>query len=82
MTRLLLELLQDRHVDSEGVLLGADRHGSVVDVSDGSVQIGDDLGRHLSLLGNGSSELAGVVLNVLDVSLDLGPQLLQVLDDG
>jgi hypothetical protein len=51
---LLLELLQDGHVDGEWVFLGADRHGSVVDVSDSSVEVGDDLGRHLSLLGNGS----------------------------
>jgi len=51
---LLLELLQDGHVDGEWVLLGADRHGSVVDVSDSSVEVRDNLGRHLSLLGDGS----------------------------
>ena len=51
---LLLELLQDGHVDGEWVLLGRDGHGGVVDVSDGSVEVRDDLGRHLSLLGDGS----------------------------
>lgn len=79
---LLLELLQDGHVDGEGVLLGADRHGGVVDVSDSSVEVRDDLGRHLSLLGDGSGEFTSVVLDVLDVGLDLGPKLLEVLDDG
>jgi hypothetical protein len=79
---LLLELLQDGHVDGEGVLLGANGHGGVVDVSDSSVEVRDDLGRHLSLLGDGSSQLSSVVLDVLDVGLDLGPELLQVLDNG
>jgi hypothetical protein len=79
---LLLELLQDGHVDGKGVLLGANRHGSVVDVSDSSVEVRDDLGGHLSLLGDGSGEFTSVVLDVLDVGLDLGPELLEVLDDG
>jgi hypothetical protein len=54
----------------------------VVDVSDSSVEVRDDLGRHLSLLGDGSGEFTSVVLDVLDVGLDLGPKLLEVLDDG
>jgi hypothetical protein len=68
-------------VDSEGVLLGPNAHRGVGDGTNGPSQIGNGLGRHLPLLGNTSSELSSVVLDVLDVSLDLGSELLQVLDD-
>lgn len=81
-TDLLLELLQDGHVDGEWVLLGADRHRGVVDITDSSVEVRDDLGRHLSLLGDRGGKFTSVVLDILDVSLDLSPELLEVLDDG
>jgi hypothetical protein len=81
-TYLLLELLHDGHVDRERVLLGADRHGSVVDGANSTSEVGDRLGGHLTLSCDRVGELASVVLDVLDVGLDLGPELLQVLDDG
>jgi hypothetical protein len=81
-TYLLLQLPVNSQVDGEWVLLGRNAHGSVGDGSDSPGQIGNGPSAHLPLLGNTSSELSGIVLNILDVSLDLGPQLLQVLDDG
>jgi hypothetical protein len=71
----------DGQVDSEGVFLGRHGHGSVGDSSDGSSQVGNGLGGHLPLLSDTSSKLSSVVLNVLDVGLDLGSELLQVLND-
>jgi hypothetical protein len=78
---LLLELLDNGHVDRERVLLGADLHRGVVDSSDSSGEVADRLGGELSLLGDGSGELSSVVLDVLDVSLDLGSELLEVLNN-
>ena len=78
---LLLQLPVNGQVDSEGVLLGSDAHRGVGDGTNGPSQISNGLGRHLPLLCNTSGELSSVVLDVLDVSLDLGSELLQVLDD-
>jgi hypothetical protein len=80
-TDLLLELPVDGQVDGERVLLGGDAHGGVGDGTDGPGQVGDSLGGHLPLLGDAGSELASIVLNILDVSLDLGSELLEVLDN-
>lgn len=79
---LSLQLSHDGHVDCEGIFLGSDRHGSVVDGSDSSSEIGNRLGRELSFLGDGSGEFASVVLNVFNVSLDFRSELLEVLNDG
>ena len=81
-TNLLLKLLHHGLVNSEGVLLGRDLHGSVIDGTNSSGQVGDSPGRQLPLLGDRSCQLSGVVLDVLDMSLDLGSELLEVLDDG
>lgn len=81
LTCLFLQLLHDRHVDRERVLLGSHRHRGVVDGSNRLGEVRNGPGRHLPLLGNGSGELASVVLDVLEVSFNLGPQLLEVLDD-
>ena len=68
-------------VDGKGVLLGGNAHGSVGNSTDGPGEVRNGLGGHLPLLGDTSGELASVVLDVLDVSLDLGSELLEVLDD-
>lgn len=57
-------------------------HGCVLEHSDAPREVGDHLGRQLTLASDVGSELAGVLLNVLDVGLELGAQLLQVLNDG
>jgi hypothetical protein len=82
LTNLFVELFQDRHVDGKGVLFGGNGHGSVVDVPNSPGQVRDGLGGHLPLSGDGSREFTSVILDVLDVSLDLGSELLQVLNNG
>jgi len=54
----------------------------VVNIANSPGKVGDDPGGHLTLPSDRSGELAGVVLDVLEVRLDLGAQLLKVLDDG
>ena len=80
-THLLLELLHDGHVDRERVLLGTNLHRGVVDGADSSGEVRDGLGRHFTLSSDGSRKLASVVLDILEMRLDLGSELLQVLDD-
>jgi hypothetical protein len=80
-TNLLLELPVDGQVDGERVLLGRDAHGGVGNGTDSPGQVGDGLGGHLPLLGDTGGEFASVVLDVLNVSLDLGSELLEVLND-
>ena len=80
-TCLSLELLVDGHVGGERVFLGGHRHGCVVDSADRSGEVADRLGREFSLLGDRSRELASVILDVLEMSLDLLSEFLQVLDD-
>lgn len=79
---LLLKLAGDEAVGVPRVLAGGDVHGGVLEHGDGAGEVGDDLGGDLALFGDGGGELAGVELDVLDVGLDLGAELLQVLDDG
>lgn len=79
---LALELTEDLLVGSVRVLTSSDAHGSVLEQGDGTSKLGDHLGRHLALLGDRVGELASVLLNILDVSLDLGTKLLEVLNDG
>ncbi len=79
---LALELTEDLLVGSVGVLAGSDAHGGVLEEGDGAGELGDLLGGHLTLLGDRVGELAGILLHILDVSLDLGAKLLEVLDDG
>lgn len=79
---LLLQLPVDGQVDGEGVFLGTDAHGSVGDGTDRTSQISDGFGGEFSFTSDGSGEFTGIVLNVLDVSLDLGSELLEVLNDG
>jgi hypothetical protein len=71
----------DGQVDGERVLLGRDAHGGVGNGTDSPGQVGDGLGGHLPLLGDTGGEFASVVLDVLNVSLDLGSELLEVLND-
>lgn len=79
---LPLQLPVDSQVDRERVFLAGDAHRGVGDRADGSSQISDSLGGEFSFLGDGCGELSSVVLNVLDVRLDFGSELLQVLNDG
>lgn len=79
---MLLKLLHHSLVNCKWVLLGRDLHGSVVDGTDSPGQVGDSPGRQLPLFGDRSCQLSGVVLDVLDMSLDLGSEFLEVLDDG
>lgn len=79
---LLLKLLHNSLINGERVLLGRDLHGSVVNGINSPGQVGDSPGRQLPLLGDRGGKLPGVVLDVLDVGLDLGSELLEVLDDG
>lgn len=79
---LLLQLPVDGQVDSEGVFLASDAHGSVRNGSNRPSQVGDGLGGEFSLLGDRCGKLSCVILDVLQVSLDFGSQLLQVLNDG
>ena len=81
LLNLLLQLLDNCHVDREGVLLGTDLHRGVVDGTNRPSKVGNGLGGELSLLGDRGSEFARVVLNVFDVGLDLGSEFLQVLHD-
>ncbi len=81
-TYLPLELLHHSHVDSEWVLLRRYCHRCVIDVSDGPGKVRYRLCRHLALASDRSGELAGIILNVLEVRLDLSAKLLEVLDDG
>ncbi len=79
---LALELTEDLLVSSVRVLASSDAHGGVLEQGDGTSKLGDHLGGHLTLLGDRVGKLAGVLLDILDVSLDLGAELLEVLDDG
>ncbi len=79
---LALELAEDLLVGGVGVLASRDAHGGVLEEGDGACELGDLLGGHLALLGDRVGELAGVLLDILDVRLDLGAELLEVLDDG
>lgn len=79
---LALELAEDLLVGCVRVLSGRDAHGGVLEQGDGTSKLGDLLGRHLALFSDRVGELAGVLLHILDVSLDLGAELLEVLDDG
>lgn len=81
-TDLLLELLEDECVLGVRVILGDNGHGSVLEHSDGLGKVRDVLSRHLPFLGDGRGKSASVVLDVLDMSLDLGSKLLEVLNDG
>lgn len=56
-------------------------HGSILQHGDTSRQVRDHLGAQLSLLRNSSGEFAGVLLDILDVRLQLGSELLQVLNN-
>ena len=51
----------------------------MIDVADRTSEVGYVLGGHLPLASDGSGKLAGVVLDILQVRLDLGAKLLQVL---
>lgn len=74
--------IQARTANAPGVLLGVHAHGSVLEHGDAPREVGDHLGRKLALLGDGGGELARVLLDVLDVRLKLGTELLEVLNDG
>lgn len=79
---LLLELGLDELVGEPGVLLCGDAHRRVLEHRDAPGQVRDDLCRDLALVGDARRQLARVELDVLDVRLELGPELLQVLDDA
>ena len=79
---LALELAEDSLVGAVRVLASSDAHGGVLEQSDGTSEIRDHLGRHLALLGDAVSELASVLLHVLDVGLDFRSKLLKVLHNG
>ena len=79
---LTLELTEDLLVGSVRVFAGSDAHGGVLEEGDGTGELGDHLGGHLTLLGDRVGELASVLLNIPDVCLDLGAELLEVLYDG
>lgn len=57
-------------------------HRGVLEHGDTPGQVGDHFGGELTLTSDGGSQLAGILLNVLDVSLELGAELLQMLNDG
>lgn len=56
-------------------------HGRVLEHGDGASEVGDHFGRHFTLFSDRCGQLAGVELDVLDVGLDFGSELLQMLDN-
>ena len=56
-------------------------HRRVLEHGDTSREVGDHLRAQLSLLRDGGSEFAGILLNILDVRFQLGAELLEMLYD-
>lgn len=79
---LTLKLAVDGRVGREGVFLGSDRHGCILEQGDRLGEIRDHLGRHFPLLGDAVGELASVLLNILDVGLDFRTEFLEVLNNA
>lgn len=57
-------------------------HRGVLEHGDTSGKVGDHLGAQFSLLCNCGSQFPGILLDVLDVRLQFGSELLEVLHDG
>jgi hypothetical protein len=79
---LTLQLSEYLHVGRVRVLLGSHTHGGVLEQGNGAGKIRDHLGGQFAFLGNTVGQFTGVLLHILDMSLDLGSQLLQVLNNG
>lgn len=69
-------------MNSPRIFLSVNSHRSVLEHGDTPSQVGDHLGRDFTFLCDASSEFASILLNVLDVSLEFGAKLLEVLYDG
>ena len=69
-------------LDEPRILFRVDSHRSVLEHRDTSREVGDHLRAQFPLLRDRSGQFSGILLNILDVRLEFGSKLLEMLDNG